>query len=340
MTAHPMISARALGSIPRFIEGEMGTRSLVRACSVAGLPVGIERDDRQFITQRSLMTLLDFAARAVGDDRLGLVLARHLTPADYGTWGRYLLSAPTLRDALERAGHSLRWHSSPATLSLSDCGDFVRCAYRVSTAGAPLYENFAYCAAGVLVNLVRAYLGKGWRPVRVELDLPRDRSIGRVGDAFLCDVQLGSDSIAVLFPAHDLLSPAQGTPTGPPVTLADVRRAHAGGAPRDFPGAVREVVRLQLRDSSVSVEDTALRLDLGTRTLQRRLDRDGLKFRDLAIRVRTERAKELLAERDLSITHIAAELGYSAPSHFTRAFARETGLSPRQFRTTFASANA
>jgi AraC-like DNA-binding protein len=327
-----MITARALGSSPRFIESETGPRGLAYAFSVAGLPPGVEHDSRQFITQRSVMTMLDVAARMVGDERLGLTLAPHLSVAEYGTWGRYVLSAPTLHDALMRTNHSLPWHSSQAEFTLSDSGDFVRCAYRVGTAGAPGYENFAYCATGVLVNLARAYLGQTWRPVRVELDLPRSRSIGRAGDAFLCDVQFGADALAILISKEDLGRPCRvGAPVAP-ITLADVRRAHSIEAPKDFSGAVHEIVRLQLLGSSTSVEETALRLELGVRTLQRRLDRLGLKFRDIVNSARAERAKELLAERELSITHIAAELGYSAPSHFARAFARQTGLSPRQFR--------
>ena len=185
-----------------------------------------------------------------------------------------------------------------------------------------------------IASLARAYLGRAWRPARVELDLPLSRAIGRASDAFLCDVQFGADALAILVPKEDLARPCKVAPPIAPTTLADVRRAHAIEAPRDLSGTVREIVRLQLLVSSASVEETALRLELGVRTLQRRLDRLGLKFRDIANQARTERAKELLAERDLSITHIAAELGYSAPTHFARAFARQTGLSPRRFRNT------
>ena len=82
MTEHAMISARALGATPSFIEEQAGARGLELASAAAGLPFGIEKDDRRFITQRSLMDLLGQAARLVGDDCLGLVLAPHLTPED------------------------------------------------------------------------------------------------------------------------------------------------------------------------------------------------------------------------------------------------------------------
>lgn len=47
---------------------------------------------------------------------------------------------------------------------------------------------------------------------------------------------------------------------------------------------------------------------------------------------RIDRAQALLAETDLRITHIAAELGFSSPQHFATAFRRATGASPRAYR--------
>jgi AraC family transcriptional regulator len=41
----------------------------------------------------------------------------------------------------------------------------------------------------------------------------------------------------------------------------------------------------------------------------------------------------LLAETDLSVTEISARVGYSSPSHFTKAFRQATGLTPRAFRS-------
>ena len=47
---------------------------------------------------------------------------------------------------------------------------------------------------------------------------------------------------------------------------------------------------------------------------------------------RIERAKELLRHRDLSITQIALELGFSSSSHFSTRFRQITGSSPRDWR--------
>ena len=332
MPAYPMISARALGAMPRFIEAEAGPRGLDRASAAASLPIGIESEDAHFISQRSLMIFLDQGARMVGDERLGLDLARHLLPSDYGVWGAYVLSAPTLGGALGRTRRALRWHSSNDGLRIDRSGDLIRYAYSFASAGTEGYENIAYCAVGVIINIFRAYLGQAWCPERVELDLPRASITTRTLESFACEVRPGAACISVLLRPDVLAaSPAQGA-SGPAVTLADVHRARAGGAPRRFPAIVRELVRTQLVSSAVSLEAVAESLAVGPRTLQRELEADGACFRDIVGEVRLDRAKELLAENDLSITRIGVELGYSASTHFSRAFHHKLGLSPKSYR--------
>lgn len=48
--------------------------------------------------------------------------------------------------------------------------------------------------------------------------------------------------------------------------------------------------------------------------------------------IRANRAQQLLAETDLSITQVAERVGYLSASHFTKAFRLATGTSPREFR--------
>ncbi|HLL76065.1 MAG TPA: helix-turn-helix domain-containing protein [Pyrinomonadaceae bacterium] len=48
--------------------------------------------------------------------------------------------------------------------------------------------------------------------------------------------------------------------------------------------------------------------------------------------LRIERAQQLLASTDLSVTEIGSRVGYQSPSHFGKAFRRATGLAPRAFR--------
>lgn len=48
--------------------------------------------------------------------------------------------------------------------------------------------------------------------------------------------------------------------------------------------------------------------------------------------LRIERARRLLAETDLPITEVGAQVGYSTQSHFTKVFREAAGMTPRAFR--------
>ncbi len=68
------------------------------------------------------------------------------------------------------------------------------------------------------------------------------------------------------------------------------------------------------------------------RTLQRRLRSAGLTYGHLVAEARRASAEQLLADRSRTIADVARRLGYSDPAHFTRAFQRWTGVTPRAFR--------
>jgi hypothetical protein len=58
----------------------------------------------------------------------------------------------------------------------------------------------------------------------------------------------------------------------------------------------------------------------------------GVSPRGLLVRLRMERAKELLRTTNISIKQIAQELGYSKQHEFTRAFHRFSGMSPNTWK--------
>ncbi|SKW10903.1 HTH-type transcriptional regulator [Mycobacteroides abscessus subsp. abscessus] len=68
--------------------------------------------------------------------------------------------------------------------------------------------------------------------------------------------------------------------------------------------------------------------------MKRRLREEGTTFRELRQSFLRERAILRLLDRSLSVSEIAAELGYAELTNFTHAFKRWTGRSPRHFRKT------
>lgn len=59
----------------------------------------------------------------------------------------------------------------------------------------------------------------------------------------------------------------------------------------------------------------------------------GINFTDYVSRVRVERAKNLLLNRNLRVSEIAFEVGFQSLTHFNRVFKRIVGQAPTQFRS-------
>jgi AraC-like DNA-binding protein/ligand-binding sensor protein len=58
----------------------------------------------------------------------------------------------------------------------------------------------------------------------------------------------------------------------------------------------------------------------------------GLNFTDYVSRVRVEKAKNLLLNRNLRVSEIAYEVGFQSLTHFNRVFKRIIGMSPTKYR--------
>jgi AraC-like DNA-binding protein len=95
---------------------------------------------------------------------------------------------------------------------------------------------------------------------------------------------------------------------------------------------IRSVVAGLALAGAISLEAAARRLGTSPRTLQRRLNRRGLRFWALVDQSRFEIAGALLRETDLEVQEIAARIGYCNPNAFSRAFNRWAGCSPTVYR--------
>ncbi|GAA5026415.1 helix-turn-helix transcriptional regulator [Actinopolymorpha pittospori] len=83
----------------------------------------------------------------------------------------------------------------------------------------------------------------------------------------------------------------------------------------------------------LSVHEHAHRLGLSLASLRRAVRRGGgCSPKEYVLRIRLNRAKELLAESDLTIAEIARRVGHDDAAYFTRMFSRRAGMPPGAFR--------
>ena len=91
----------------------------------------------------------------------------------------------------------------------------------------------------------------------------------------------------------------------------------------------KEAVEARLDDSDVSVEDLAADMNLSRVQLYRKVKAiTGSSPVELLRTARLNRGYQLLLTTDLSISEVAYQVGFTAPSYFTKCFKEEFGLLP------------
>lgn len=101
---------------------------------------------------------------------------------------------------------------------------------------------------------------------------------------------------------------------------------------RDLAKAVRFIQDNIVRP--IGVEDVVEHVDCSRRALELRFRRIlGQSVNREIQQIRVERARQLLAETDLSVTHVAEALGFGSANYMIRLFRHIVGISPHKYRT-------
>jgi ABC-type sugar transport system substrate-binding protein/AraC-like DNA-binding protein len=95
----------------------------------------------------------------------------------------------------------------------------------------------------------------------------------------------------------------------------------------------KEVIEARLNDSDISVEDLAADMNLSRVQLYRKVKNlTGSSPVELLRSARLNRAYQILLTTDKSVSEVAYDVGFTAPSYFTKCFKEEYGMVPGDVR--------
>ena len=100
----------------------------------------------------------------------------------------------------------------------------------------------------------------------------------------------------------------------------------------DVVGVLKLSLPSYLDEGGLSIIQAAEMVGLSIRSLQRKLAAAGLTYSGLLEQIRFNNAIKLLTVSENKIIDVAFSSGYTDPAHFTRAFRRISGCTPREFR--------
>ncbi len=299
-----------------------------------GLPMWHFGEPDDLVPTRHIHTLLGQAARLLGNRMFGLKVGLESSLASLGAYGKVITSAPTVKHALEASCRLIHLHTSDARLWLIPAGDeiwFCRNRFRGPKFGRTQVEQYVLTR---LIDYVRLGAGPSWQPAKVRLQMQEAPAQGlrdALGDPEIC---IGQKYTAIAIPCGFLALPLRHHRTPGEAGDREEARLRDTAPARSFCGSLRQLTAALLKqEGPPKIEMMAEITGLSVRSLQRRLAKCGLCHGQIVDHARYQAAIRLLDDSETRITDIGIELGYADSAHFSRAFKRWAGVSPREYRS-------
>ncbi len=238
-------------------------------------------------------------------------------------------SCSTIGEMFTRVARYLRLLRTPADLQMQQIGE--RHVLELRGAREPPAFYFEEFTVGALLGRVRELADPEFRYAGVWFSRsPTAYLAARLAELLRCPLHFGAGFTRVEVSASDLATPAlRGDPA-----LYDALERHAEEMLAEL--GLSEQVRLTLtqllRRGEARISAVAAALGMNARTLQRRLQAEGVRYQEIVDAARGSLARRALATSGRSLEEIAESLGYADVSSLSRAFRRWCGCSPAEYR--------
>ena len=295
-----------------------------------GLDASAVNRDECAATAAAIHELLTEIAEALGEPHLALRLPHDLPRSRYELPELAARSSPDARAALVHiAKYASLVHGNME-------GSLDGSVFTIKTPAHPRgvgRHACEYALADAMTNL-RAAGGEDLVAARVWFSHARPTDLSPLHRFFgTTDLQFGMPDSGFVI-AEDLLARKSSSYDARMLATAEgLAESELAKLPRE--ASILALVSRALTallPNDATIDAAAHALHLSARTLQRRLESNGLSFSEVLDSVRREEAERLLADDVVPLAEIAKRLGFSDLATFSRAWKRWTGKPPGAYR--------
>lgn len=316
----------------------LDSRGVARAplLNAAGIPQSLLAHDQSRVSAESFGALWLGIAAAIDDELFGLD-ARRMKVGSFAVLSRACARAEDLRGALKLAVQFFNVVMDDARVSLIEEGDAAALEIEeLMPARRPAADTiFAHETVLIMLHGLMCWLvGRRITMDRASFAYARPAWWAEYQSMYANDLRFDAPRSRLDFDARVLA--ANVVPDEAAV------REFLREAPHNFIVKFKDRnswsahVRRRLRASPPSewpdLGQIAEELGVGLSTLHRKLDQEGVIFRDIKDSLRRDLAIDRLTHSTASVAQIAGELGFAEPSAFHRAFKQWTGARPGDYR--------
>ena len=215
----------------------------------------------------------------------------------------------------------------------------IREEVRAGNAQQPTRQRIEL-ALGVMLRLMRQFLGASWQPRRVCFEHPAPRDVSVHHRLFGRCVEFDADFNCIVCAKTDL--DARNPSADPAMARYAQQLLDASAKPQraTMLEDVRRTILLLLPSGRCTIEQVAEHLGVACRTVQRGLAEQEQSFSSMVNEIRKELATRHVLESDRPLTEVAMLLGFSAPSAFSRWYHAQFGCSAKESRAARAAGAA
>lgn len=295
-------------------------------------PLDVRSPDRRVPLETYLM-IQDAAADVTRDPCFGLHMGEYAEAGSWSILGYMMMNCKTLEQAFEKSRRYMRIIGNLIEGRVEAGSNTIKAIY-FTPAHAPDMSRHCFEAAfSSSVRMMRTLTGTRLSPLEVGLVYPAPASISEYERIFDCPVRFGQKENYLKIDPEILGTPILMANEGllqyfenyAQDFLAEMDRKH------EHASAVTRIILSSLDDEALSIEKVAARMSISVRTLQNRLEEEGVLFSELLRDIRQRLAQKYLYE-NYSVEEITYLLGFSEPSVFRKAFKKWSGVTPKEYR--------
>jgi AraC-like DNA-binding protein len=280
-------------------------------------------------SRADLTTAFDALYTELAPPLSGVIVGATMPFGAFGIVDYLGASCSTIGEMFTRVVRYLRLLRSPAEPRMQQVGE--RHVIELRGAREPPAFYFEEFTAGALLGRVRELADPEFRFVGAWFSRsPTPYLAGRLAELMRCPLHFGAG-----FTRLELATGAMATPAmrgDPALYEALERHAESMLAELGLSEQVRLTLTQLLRRGEARISAVAEALGMNARTLQRRLQAEGLRYQAIVDAARGSLARRALAAPGRSLEEIAESLGYADVSSLSRAFHRWCGCSPAAYR--------
>ncbi|PQZ27078.1 AraC family transcriptional regulator [Ochrobactrum vermis] len=295
----------------------------------ARLPSSLETKNDHYVPLLPAIRFIEAAQSSQGITDFGFLASQRLHFSHLREKTRSLIAhSPTLLMALRHACSEASREDTILSMWIEHDNDHVRiCSKLAITKGLRHLEHAQWLQNIFSIYIVRQFTGPNWMPPAMAFEAHYTPS--EATQSFWPNVRFvsGQHAAWISIPVSHL-----GLSSHMPEAFYPMSDQEHGPSGYDIVELLKRMLPPYLDGGVPTLAEIAEMAGVSTRTFQRKLANVGFVYSDILDTVRFESASSLLRDSHSKIIDIAFASGYSDPAHFTRAFRRICGVTPRQFR--------